>query len=135
MIIIMYMPYECQGATVQMTSSSTDLTVGAVANVSLTIDRTKSVTGSSITPTSISTPKYQIIITFDNAYHLTNATLPNLSNYTLYPNNTIVLYYDTTLYSANTITITVANIANPYISSNYLSILVAINDQTGSPKD
>lgn len=131
-------PPPCACNNVLLTLTTTDATVGAMANLTAVVDRSTSINGTSITPANINTTKYQIIISFDSSYRIIDGTttLAGITNYTLYPaNSTIVLYYDTALYPKNLVTISVLNLRNPYISANYLSTYLTINNEFGTNFD
>lgn len=121
-----------------MNITTNNPTVGAYCNITLSLDRTKNRDGSTITPSSIGTSNYNILITFDPSYtiYTGNTSINGITSYTINSaDKTILVIYNSALLNSTSINITVLGIRNPLISSTALSTYVKISDSNNVLKD
>lgn len=120
-----------------MNITSTNLTVGSTSNIIISLDRTKSIDGSALTPTTIGTSTYIILVSFDQSYTFTyGITAVTGSTYTLNTNDkTITIVYNSTLYNGTLINLTIIGVKNPLISTVALKTFVRISDSNNVLKD
>lgn len=121
-----------------MNITSTNLTVGSTSSIIISLDRTKSIDGSTLTATTISTSSYIILVSFDHSYTLTYGVtaVSGNSNSTINTNdNTITIVYNSTLYNATLINLTIVGVKNPLISTVALTTFVKISDSNNVLKD
>lgn len=121
-----------------MNITSTNLTVGSTSSIIISLDRTKSIDGSTLTATTISTSSYIILVSFDHSYTFTYGVtaVSGNSNSTINTNdNTITIVYNSTLYNATLINLTIVGVKNPLISTVALTTFVKISDSNNVLKD
>lgn len=121
-----------------MNITTNNPTVGTYSNITLSIDRNRNRDGSTITPSPISTTNYNILITFDPSYGIVagNTTVNIISTYTiLSADSSILVIYNSALYSPTSINLTIINIKNPMISNTPLSTYIKISDSNNILKD
>jgi hypothetical protein len=123
--------------TVIMNITTTNSVVSSNSNITISIDRSRAVNGTSITPSTISTVNYLITVILDSSYTLSNSTSVNgVTSFSLtLSTNTITIIYNSTTYNPILLTFTLANIKNPFISSNPVTTYIQIYDSNNSPKD
>jgi hypothetical protein len=129
--------YDTLCNTVSMNMTTSNNVVSAISNITFSLDRSRAVNGTIITPTNISTVNYVISIILDSSYTITSSTtVTGVTNFSFTPStNTINIIYNSTNYNPILLTFTATNIKNPYISSNSLTTYLQIFDSNNILKD
>ena len=129
--------YDTLCNTVSMNMTTSNNVVSALSTITFSLDRSRAVNGTIITPTTISTVNYVISIILDSSYTITSSTtVTGVTNFSFTPStNTINIIYNSTTYNPILLTFTVTNIKNPYISSNSLTTYLQIFDSNNILKD
>ena len=136
-LILSMFIYDMLCNTISMNMTTSNNVVSANSNITLSLDRSRAVNGTFITPTTISTVNYAMSIILDSSYTITSSTIvTGVTNFSFTPStNTINIIYNSTIYNPILLTFTVINIKNPYISSNPLATYLQIFDSNNILKD
>lgn len=121
-----------------MNITTSTQTVGSTSNVIINMDRSKGRDGSTVTPSTISTVNYIILVSFDLSYGLNYGvtTVSGIANFTINTiDKTITIAYNSTLYNNTFISLTIIGVTNPLISTVALTTFVKISDSNNILKD
>ena len=100
-LILSMFIYDMLCNTISMNMTTSNNVVSANSNITLSLDRSRAVNGTFITPTTISTVNYAMSIILDSSYTITSSTIvTGVTNFSFTPStNTINIIYNSTTYN------------------------------------